>query len=152
MQTVAMQRGLGVDTRVVSPSEVKQIQPELYVGDLAGGAFEPDAGYADPSLTTTGYAKAAEALGVKILQKTEVVGVGLRGRRVTAVKTNQGEEITTPVVVNATNAWANRVNKIVGIELPIESVRSQVCLLRRPPDFQKSHVVLFNFVKLTYLN
>jgi len=150
-QTVAMQRMLGVDTKVVSPPELRQVQPELYTDDLAGGAFEPDAGYADPSLTTTGYAKAAETLGVKILQKTEVVGVELSGRKVTAVKTNQGERILTPVIVNATNAWANRINEMVGVKLPIQSVRSQVCLLRRPPDFQNSHVVLFDFVKLTYL-
>jgi len=150
-QTVAMQTALGVDTKVFSPSELRQVQPELYTDDLAGGAFEPDAGYADPSLTTTGYAKAAEALGVEILQKTEVVDIQLHGRNVAAVKTNSGEEIQTPVIVNATNAWANRINKMVGVELPIQSVRSQVCLLRRPPDFQNSHVVLFDFIKLTYL-
>jgi len=150
-QTVAMQRSLGVDTKLISPSELMQVQSELYTDDLGGGAFEPDAGYADPSLTTTGYAKAAETLGVKILQKTEVVGIELSGRKVTAVKTNQGERIVTPVIVNATNAWANRINEMVGVELPIQSVRSQVCLLRRPPDFQGSHVVLFDFVKLTYL-
>jgi len=150
-QTVAMQRGLGVETKVASPSELREIQPQLHTDDLAGGAFEPNAGYADPSLTTTGYAKAAETLGVKILEKTEVVGVELRDGKVTAVKTNRGEEILTPVIVNVTNAWANRINKMVGVELPIQSVRSQVCLLRRPPDFENSHAVLFDFVKLTYL-
>lgn len=123
-QTVAMQRALGVDTKVFSPSELRQIQPQLYTDDLAGGAFEPDAGYADPSLTTTGYAKAAEALGVEILQKTEVVDIRHHGHSVTAVKTNSGEEIRTPVIVNATNAWANRINGMVGVELPIRSVRS----------------------------
>jgi len=150
-RTVAMQRTLGVDTRIVPPSELREIQPELYTDDLAGGAFEPEAGYADPSSTTTGYANAAEALGVKILQKTEAVDVELREHRVASVRTNRGERIQTPVVVNATNAWANCMNKTVGVELPIQSVRSQVCLLRRPPDFQNSHVVLFDFVKLVYL-
>jgi len=150
-QTVAMQRGMGVDTKIVSPSELRQLQPQLYTDDLAGGAFEPDAGYADPSLVTTGYAKAAENLGVNVLEKTEVVDVEPRPGRVMAVKTTGGEEMVSRAVVNATNAWASRINRMVAVELPVHSVRSQVCLLRRPPDFQNSHVVLFDFVGLTYL-
>ena len=150
-ETVNMQRSLGIDTKVLSSSELKGVQPELYTDDLAGGAFEPNAGYADPSLVTEGYAKAAEALGVKVLQKTEVVDLKLQNAKVAAVETNRGEEIHAPIVVNAANAWANRINKMVGVELPIQSVRSQVITLGRPPDFHGSHVVLFDFINLTYL-
>ncbi len=149
-ETVSMQRSLGVETSVLSPSGLREVQPGLYADDLAGGAFEPNAGYADPSLVTGGYAKAAEALGVRILQKTQVVGVKLQGRRVAAVETDRGEQIHTPIVVNATNAWANRINRTIGVELPIQSVKSQVITLGRPADFHGPHVVIFDFINLIY--
>jgi sarcosine oxidase subunit beta len=149
--TVSMQRSLGVDTRVLPTSDLKAVQPELFTEDLAGGAYEPGAGYADPSLVTVGYAKAAEALGVKVLQKTEVVNVKVSGNKIAAVETRSGERIEIAKLVNATNAWANRINRMVGIELPIQSVRSQVIELGRPPDFQGPHAVIFDFVNSIYL-
>lgn len=150
-ETVAMQRSLGVDTRLLSPSELKEIQPELYVEDLEAGAYEPDAGYADPSLITQGYAKAAKMLGAKVQEKTEVVNIRKNGNRVVAVETDRGEEISAPVIVNATNAWADRINEMIEVRLPIKSIKTQVVLLKRPPNFHGPHLVIFDFTSLMYM-
>ena len=45
---VDAQRRLGVNTRVVSADELRELAPALYTGDLTYAAYEPDSGYADP--------------------------------------------------------------------------------------------------------
>src|SRR5215204_6235134 len=45
---VRMHQQVGVNTRVVSPHEVKEIEPACALDNIALGAYEPDSGYADP--------------------------------------------------------------------------------------------------------
>ena len=68
-------------------------------------SWEPDSGYADPSGTTIGFAKAAENNGATILTNTEAIEILTEGDRVTGVVTNDGT-IATDTVVVAAGAWA----------------------------------------------
>src|SRR6266705_6509 len=61
--SVALQRGVGIETRLVSPSEMREIEPRLRVEDLVGGCYEPDSGYCNPAETAQGFARAARAGG-----------------------------------------------------------------------------------------
>src|SRR3954453_1940223 len=45
-------RALGVESTVVGPHEIQEIAPAIVVGDEIA-AFEPESGYADPSMTAT---------------------------------------------------------------------------------------------------
>lgn len=60
-----------------------------------------------------------------------MVDLKVSGSRITAVGTRGGEKIDTSKVVDAANAWANRIDKMAGVELPIRPVRSQVLTLER---------------------
>lgn len=68
-RNVAMQRGLGIETSVLEPSEIAKLQPGVNVSDLAAGACEPRSGYADPVDTTRSFAAAAEKLGSRCLSR-----------------------------------------------------------------------------------
>src|SRR5579863_1314721 len=62
---VAMLRAIGVDTRLVEPSELKSLDPAFNIDDVALAAYEPRSGYADPIATTKGFAAAAMQRGVR---------------------------------------------------------------------------------------
>ncbi|HVA90520.1 MAG TPA: FAD-dependent oxidoreductase, partial [Chloroflexota bacterium] len=50
--SVTMQRGLGIDTRMVDREELRELEPRMTAHDLVGACHEPEAGYADPVATT----------------------------------------------------------------------------------------------------
>src|SRR5438046_654094 len=102
--SVALQRGVGIETRLVSPSEMREIEPRMRVDDLVAGCYEPDAGYCNPAETAQGFARAARARGARILEDTEVLAVRTDGDRVTGVDTTRGP-IDAPRVVNAAGLW-----------------------------------------------
>src|SRR5215831_3792928 len=49
-QCVALQQGLGVDVRLLGPSETRALCPYLHTDDLLGATYSPRDGYADPYL------------------------------------------------------------------------------------------------------
>ena len=78
--SAALQRALGVDTRVLAPDDVRALCPYLWTGDLASATYSPRDGFADPYLVTTAIAARARDLGVMIEPDREVTGF-TRGRR-----------------------------------------------------------------------
>ena len=84
---VEMNRALGVEIYGLSPSEVLETVPQLCLGNVAFGAYEPNSGYADPMATTYAYAEQARNRGTHILTGCAVTGVKIAGGRVVGVAT-----------------------------------------------------------------
>ena len=89
-KTIVMQRRVGINTSVIGPDEISEIEPRARVDDLAAGAWEPDSGYADPSDTTASFVRRAREMGVRLRQNTTVVGLKTAGGAITEVHTNHG--------------------------------------------------------------
>ncbi len=130
-QTVSMQQRIGIDTHILSAKDLKALDPQLFIDDLACGAFEPGGGYADPALAAASYADAAQRLGVEIMRKTTVTGLRIDHGRIAGVDTSAGE-IAAPVVINVAGVWGGKVAAMAGINIPIKASRHPVVLLRRP--------------------
>ena len=130
-QNVAMQQELGIDTRLVTAGDVAEIAPALSVQDAGGMAYEPQSGYADPHSVTSGYAAKARELGARIILNSPVKSIEASGDRVTAVVSDQ-ERIETDTVVVAAGPWARNLVSPLGIELPLDTVRHQLLIMRRP--------------------
>ena len=64
--SVALQRSVGIDTRLVSPSDMGEIEPRLRVDDVVTGCYEPASGYCNPVETAQGLARAARTAGAQI--------------------------------------------------------------------------------------
>ena len=118
--SVSLQRSVGIDTRLVSPTEMRELEPRLRADDLVAGCYEPASGYCNPVETAQGFARAARAAGARIVEDSPVVGILLDGERVRGVRTRTGD-ILAPVVVNAAGLWGARVAAMAGVELPIQS-------------------------------
>jgi sarcosine oxidase subunit beta len=115
---VALQRGFGVDVRIISPDDARQIVPSLAVDDLIAAVHSPTDGFAGPYEVTMGYVARARDRGVRFVEETLVTGVQTAGDRVVGVETTQGT-IATGAVVNAAGPSAARVGRMVGAELPV---------------------------------
>jgi glycine/D-amino acid oxidase-like deaminating enzyme len=148
-RSVALQQSVGIDTRLISPREMQEIEPRVRVDDFVLGCYEPAAGYADPAGTTLSLAGAARDGGARILEETEVLGIDVAGGRVTRVRTSRGA-IETPVVVNAAGVWGDRVARLVDVDVPITVCRHRISFFSRPPEAAGPHPLLYDFVQNIY--
>lgn len=147
---VQMLRSLGVDTRLVTGDELCEIAPYLNAEDIPYAAFEPNSGYADPHLTTMGFANAARQQGAVLLQGREVTGIGRNGHQVTGVQTSEGG-ISAPVVVNAAGPWGGLVAAMVGLKLDVTIMHHQVAVVETPDDVLWPHLTVIDRLHQTYL-
>ena len=148
-RNVEMQRRLGIETSVLDPEQLKRLQPDANVDELTAAAYEPRSGYADPVATTQSFAKAAEKLGVNIMEQTKVLEVLESGGKVRGVKTDKGE-IAADRVVNAANAWANQIMPADHSKLPIRVLREQSCIFLKPADLTTKLTVWGDFTSGFY--
>ncbi len=100
-QHVEMLRGVGVNTQIVSPAELRELQPAARIDDVALAAYEPESGYADPVATTQTLAARAKDLGVTFKTGTFVKSILVDHGRVYGVDTNVGQIDALTVVVMA---------------------------------------------------
>ena len=126
---VALHRQLGVNTQIITPEEAKELDPSLYVEDVAQVVYEPESGYADPNATTYSFARAASALGVEFKLETEVRRILVEGERIKGVETTKGI-ITAPTVIIIAGAWANHLLTPLGIDLGLTPKRARVVVFR----------------------
>jgi glycine/D-amino acid oxidase-like deaminating enzyme len=147
--SVALQRSVGVDTRLVGPAEMREIEPRLRTDDLVAGCYEPASGYCNPAETAQGFARAARALGVRVQEDTEVVGLRTEGSRCSGVRTSRGD-IEAPIVVNAAGLWGGRVGAMAGVELPISVCRHKISIVAWPEAERRPHPMVYDFVTNIY--
>jgi sarcosine oxidase, subunit beta len=126
---VSLQRSVGVETELVGPEELREIDPALDTDGVALAAYEPRGGYADPTATAVGFLRAAEALGARFEQRL-VTGLRVRDDKATGVETENGP-LDAPAVVLAAGAWSVPLAAGVGLELPVQPARVQVSLFER---------------------
>ena len=128
---VARLRALGLDTEVVSPADVAAIEPLLEIDGIAGGAYEPDGGFADTQKMTLSWFAAAVGHGLRAAIGRTATGLRVQAGRVTAVETDGGP-IEAGTVVLAAGAWGPALARPAGLDLPVELRRVQVALVRQP--------------------
>ncbi|HUZ84038.1 MAG TPA: FAD-dependent oxidoreductase [Gaiellales bacterium] len=111
-------QSFGLPVELISPAEARQLFPLMSTDGVVSAAFLPRDGYLDPSQLTFALADGARRLGAEIEQRTRVLEIRLRRRRVHEVVTDRGS-IRTDVVVNAGGMYAPEIARMVGVTVPI---------------------------------
>jgi sarcosine oxidase subunit beta len=122
----------GTDAELFGIEEVRRVLPLLNVSPGArypvfGGVWQGRAGTARHDAVAWGYARAADRLGVDIIQSCEVEEFIVEGGRCRGVKTSRGEiraERTGMVVAGHSSHLAAKA----GFRLPITSYALQACV------------------------
>src|SRR6266850_484988 len=133
----------------LSPSELQALEPGTNVDDIGAAAYEPESGYANPADTVEGLRRRAVELGARILQWTSVTKIVLRDSRVVGVETSAGR-IDAGAVVVAAGAWAPRLCRQIGLELPARAKGIDTVVVTRPPELATPHVVFIDNVQGSY--
>jgi sarcosine oxidase subunit beta len=115
----------GIDAVMLSRQEVARLVPLLDCSPTArypimGAVLQPRGGVARHDAVAWGYARAADARGVDIIQNCEVTGIRRDGDRVVGVETTRGTIGAHKIgIVVAGNS--SRLAAMADVRLPIES-------------------------------
>ena len=115
----------GIDGEVVTPERIKEIAPLINISrnsryPILGASWQPRGGTARHDAVAWGYARGADALGVDMIQQTEVTGIRRKDGAVVGVETTNGF-IGARKVACVTAGSSGLVAAMAGIRLPVES-------------------------------
>lgn len=115
----------GIDAEIVDVEHLRQAIPTLDTSSrlrypILGASLQRRAGVARHDAVAWGFARAADALGVDIIEQCEVTGIRMKQGRVTGVETTRGS-IGAGKVAAVVAGHASVLADMAGIRLPIES-------------------------------
>ena len=106
----SMGRYQGIDMKMMTPDEAKEMYPFLETHDLMGVLYDPTDGDIDPAQVTQALAKGAREMGATILRFTPATGVTQQADDTWVVHTEKGD-IACDYVVNAAGYYAQTVGE-----------------------------------------
>lgn len=148
---LALQQRLGVPARWVTPDDIAVLNPHVVLDDIYGGTFCPEDGWCDTYGATIGFAQAARALGVEIIEETPVTGIRAEGSRVTGVETAAGA-VSAPLVIIAAGPQTRGVGEMVGVELPVDPYRRMSFITDPLPTLPQSLPMTIDFASGLYFH
>ena len=115
----------GIDSEWLTPEEIKQFCPIVNTAKdvrypIVGGTLQRRGGTARHDAVAWGFARAASAMGVDIIQNCEVTGIRREGGKVSGVETAKGYIGAGKVGIVAAG-HSSVVAQMADIRLPIES-------------------------------
>ncbi len=115
----------GIDSELLSREEIQRRVPLLDCSrkarfPITGGLLQSRGGVARHDAVAWGFARAADARGVDIIQNCEVIEIRKQGNRVTGVETTRGY-IGAKKIGVAVAGNSSRLAAMAGVTLPIES-------------------------------
>ena len=115
----------GIDSEYLTPAQIKAFCPILNTSPearypIVGASLQRRGGTARHDAVAWGYARAADSLGVDVIQNCAVTGIRREGARVTGVETTRGA-IGAGKIASATAGHTSVIAAMAGLRLPIES-------------------------------
>ena len=115
----------GIDAEVVTPEQIKAAIPLINTSPrvrypILGASLQRRGGVARHDAVAWGFARAADALGVDIIQQCEVTGICRNGSRVIGVETTRGR-IEADRIGVVVAGHASVLAEMAGLRLPLES-------------------------------
>jgi sarcosine oxidase, subunit beta len=113
----------GIDAELLSPTQVKERVPIINLESrypVLGASFQPRGGVARHDAVAWGFARAADALGVDIIQNCPVTGIRRNGGALVGVETAKGFIKARKIGIVAAG-HSSVIAAMAGIRLPLES-------------------------------
>ena len=120
-----------LDTRMLTAAEVAARVPGLQ-GRCVGGMVTESDGRAEPFVAVPALARAARALGARVIENCAVRCLDIEAGRVAGVVTEQGR-VRCERVLLAGGAWSNAFAANAGVDLPQLAVRSTAARTEAAP-------------------
>ncbi len=115
----------GVDAEWLEPEDIKAFCPPINISSdirypVVGATLQRSGGVNRHDAVCWGFARAADEMGVDIIQQCEVTNILTEEGRVTGVETTRGT-IRTPKVASVTAGHTSVIASMLDLRLPIES-------------------------------
>jgi glycine/D-amino acid oxidase-like deaminating enzyme len=123
-----LQKSLNCQVQWWSPEKIKQQYPLYEPKNYMGATFGPEDGHFDAYAVLMGFKAKAISLGAKYI-KDEVSKIKATRKRIIGVKLASQADLAAKFVVNCGGAWAAKIAKTVGVELPVVPIKRQVFTL-----------------------
>jgi sarcosine oxidase subunit beta len=125
VRRVQANRLAGVDAEWLEPAQVAEVCPIVNVSPsvrhpVLGATFQPRGGIAKHDYVAWGFARAASALGVDIIEHAEVTGFQLDRGRITGVRSTRGD-IGAGTVALAAAGHTSVLAAMLGVTVPLQS-------------------------------
>jgi glycine cleavage system aminomethyltransferase T/glycine/D-amino acid oxidase-like deaminating enzyme len=123
-RTAANATAYDLECRMLTPHEAGELWPPMCTDDLLGAIWLPGDGKVNPTDLTQSLAKGTRQRGATVAEGVRVTGFDLAdgpaGRRVTGVRTDQGD-VETEVVVVCAGQWSKALGDLAGVTVPLHS-------------------------------
>jgi len=141
----------GIDSDVLNPDQIKKLVPMINIDPsirypVMGGFLQRRGGTARHDAVAWGYARAADDLGVDIIQNCEVTGLRRKGNRIEGVETTKGF-IKSPKVGCVVAGHCSVLGAMADVRLPIAS-RPLQALVSEPIKPELDTVIMSNAVHM----
>lgn len=130
--SVALQNSMGVESRMLTPGQAKELSPYLNTDDVLAAAYSPRDGHCSPESVVLGYAAGARRHGACVLTQTAVTGITVADGEITSVETTDGS-IATGTVIDCAGAWSPEIARMVGLELPVTPWKREILVTEPMP-------------------
>ena len=120
----------GIPNRVLSSSEVHELEPALLPG-VVGGIFYPRDAHIHPARFVRGLAEQAQRMGVEILTGAEVLAVEAKRDRVSHIRTTRGS-FHPQTVVLAAGSWSPDIGRALKLRVPIQAAKGYSLTFEKP--------------------
>ena len=141
----------GIDSEILSPSQIKEFIPIINTNQnirypVMGGFLQKRGGTARHDAVAWGYARAADSLGVDIIQNCEVHGILRDQNKIKGIITSKGE-IGTKKLGVVVAGHSSLLAEMAGLKLPIQS-RPLQALVSEPIKPILDTVIMSNAVHM----
>lgn len=116
-ETVHQIARFGVEAHILSPEEIRKMEPDVQV-NVKGGVYYPGDAHLSPQLLMSGFVSLLKEMGVVLKSCSEVSEIKLSGGSA-VIRTTDGETRVDELVI-ASGSWSGMIASMIGISLPMQ--------------------------------
>lgn len=124
-------RNLGIPAEVLSPEDVKKMEPGLDI-KIVGATYYPKDAHMHPGSLMDKLKTIIEKRGVRFAYNSNVTSIKTDGGKIKAVNTDDGGTFTGGTFINCAGAWSSSLMKMINKKLLLQAGKGYSITLKNP--------------------
>lgn len=134
---MASAKSWGIESSLVTPSEVKELFPWVDTDIILGGFYTPSVGVVDSLRAGTIMREKAKEMGaLQVFTHTEITGIDVTEGRVAGIQTAKGN-MSAEYIVICCGVWSPRIAAMAGASLALTPIVHQMIDVGPIAEFEK---------------
>lgn len=143
---------LGLSAKLLSASEVKEMEPNIQM-NIHGAGYYPEDAHFHPGLLMNGFRNLLKERDVTFLNNTRITGVEKKGNCISGVKTEHSKVLKCTDVIFCTGASNSSLKRELGISMPVQPGKGYSITINKPKTVPNASLMLSEaYVAVTPMN